>query len=100
MVRYALASLRKRYPDLQVSDTDYGQTVAVKRPGQDCAYYITRVFRPERDGFAGREVVDFCTLDRITKKLNGPSNPRRNSKGHRKVEGVAPPVRRRSPRRI
>ncbi len=43
-----LAEIMAVYPDIIVSETDYGCTVAVCRPGSGRAIYLARVFRPTR----------------------------------------------------
>lgn len=45
------AAVTALVPDAVFSETDYGHTIGVTRPGLRQAVYLRRVYRPERDGF-------------------------------------------------
>jgi hypothetical protein len=68
-VMAGLERIKRRYPDLQVSETDYGCTVSVKRPGSKMAYYLVRTYRAERDGYSGQVFASAKTISAIIRKL-------------------------------
>lgn len=71
LAQWWIKTLRERFPDLEVSETDRGFTVSVKRPHMtDRAIFVAKAYRPERDGRVGGYALTEELLNEIIVTLS------------------------------